>query len=68
MKNWSRVWSSPLQIQANIVLSILDQAGLQPVLVPKKDSAYPFGFYEIYVMQSLEADAVNLIKNEITFK
>lgn len=62
---WKRVFSSPQQHVAALVHSILQQHQVQAVLLNKRDTSYPFGFYEVHVPPHLEPVALSIIENEI---
>lgn len=68
MSNWVSVYTTQAGHRAEIVKAILEEEGLSPVIVNKKDSSIKFGFYEICVSPEEAMQAVNLIKNEIQFE
>ncbi len=68
MSNWVSVYSTQAAHRAEIVKAVLEEEGLSPVIVNKKDSSYKFGFYEVYVAQEEALQAANLINNEIEFE
>ncbi|SDK83426.1 Putative signal transducing protein [Catalinimonas alkaloidigena] len=68
MKNWQRVYSTQQAYRAEIVRAVLTDAGLNPVVVNKQDSAYLFGFQEVYVAPEHVLLAIKIIEDEITFK
>jgi Zn-dependent membrane protease YugP len=51
--NWARVYSTSELYKAEIIRNILDEEGIQCVIVDKKDTAYggTFGEVEIYVQR-----------------
>ena len=67
MKDWTRVYSSQQSYRTQIVRAVLEEAGLQPVVVNKQDSSYFFGFQEIYVPEPQAPQATKIIDDEISF-
>ncbi|MCF6359924.1 MAG: DUF2007 domain-containing protein [Cyclobacteriaceae bacterium] len=50
MSKWSKVYESKLPYRAEIVKDILDQKGINAIIMNKKDSAYDiFGQLEVHV-------------------
>lgn len=68
MNNWQRVFSSKWIHKAEIVKAVLEEHGLNPVIINKQDSSYKFGFVEVYVKSDEALKALNIIENEIQFK
>jgi len=48
-ESWEKIYSSHFEHKAEIAKAILEDAGIQSVVVSKKDSAYLFGELELYV-------------------
>lgn len=46
---WQTVYQTENLQRAEIVKSVLEEKGLKPVLINKKDSAYLFGLMEVQV-------------------
>jgi hypothetical protein len=67
MSNWRRVYSTKQPYRAEIVKAVLEDKGMHPVLVNKKDSNYHFGFYEVYVAPDFVIPAIKIIEDEINF-
>ncbi len=68
MDNWIKVFESPMQIRAEIVKGVLEEDGIQAVVLNKKETVYQiFGVYEVLVQRDRLLEANNLILNEITF-
>lgn len=65
MSNWQRVFSSRVQYKAEMVRAILEESELNPVVINKQDSAYKFGFFEVYVSPDETLRAIKIIKDEI---
>ena len=64
---WVQVYTTSLAHRAEIVKSVLEDGGLNPVIIDKKDSSLKFGYYEIVVVQEEALSAANMIKNGIQF-
>ena len=48
---WESIFETENPQRAEIVKSILEKKGFQPVIINKKDSAYLFGLMQIQVSQ-----------------
>ena len=68
MSNWISVYTTPVAHRAEIVKAILEEEGLNPVIINKKDSSYKFGYYDVLVVEEESVDAANLIRDEIEFE
>ena len=68
MSNWTSVYTTQISHRAEIVKAILEEEGLNPVIINKKDSSYKFGYYEVLVVEEESAEAANLIRDEIEFE
>ncbi|WP_258102635.1 DUF2007 domain-containing protein [Marinoscillum sp. MHG1-6] len=68
MSNWQKVFQDNQQYRAEIVKAVLEDAGMNPVLVDKKDSAYQFGHYEVRVAAEDVIETLRLINEEIRFE
>ncbi len=67
MSNWIRVFSSQQEWQAAIVRDRLGDEQIPAVVLPKKDSAYLFGYYEVMVPDEHALAARKLIDDEVSF-
>jgi len=68
MANWQKVYSSTLQHQAEIVKDILEEHGLHPILLNKRDMLYNnFGEFEVMVNPDEVMKALKIIKDDIVF-
>jgi len=47
--NWQLIYSSSLQYKVELVKAVLQDSGIESVLVNKKDSSYHFGEIELFV-------------------
>ena len=69
MTNWQRVFSDDQGHKAQLVRSILEESGLKPVLLSKKDSSYNnFGSFEIYVSPDHVLKAIRIINDNLDIK
>lgn len=64
--DWIKVRTFTQNIEAEIVKQMLEENGVNAVLLNKQDSSYLFGKIELYVKQSDETIA-NLLMNSSTF-
>lgn len=69
MSKWSKVYESKMAYRAEIVKDILDQNGIDAIIMDKKDSAYYiFGQLEIHVKVESVLNALKIIENDIKFE
>lgn len=68
MKDWSKVFETQILHRAEIVRAVLDETGMEAVIVNKKDSMYNLGFFEVYVKADHVLKAIKLINDEICFE
>jgi hypothetical protein len=64
--DWNKVRTFTQNIEAEIVKQMLEENGVNAVLLNKQDSSYLFGKIELYVKQSDETSA-NVLINSSTF-
>ncbi len=68
MAEWQKVYESDSPIRAEIVKGVLEEKGIISIIMNKKESVYKIhGNYELMVSSSDTMQAINIIKNEITF-
>ncbi|WP_291784297.1 DUF2007 domain-containing protein [Cecembia sp.] len=68
MKNWKKVYENSSPVRAEIVKGVLEDNGIQAVILNKKESVYQiFGNHEVMVPVNDALRAVNIVKNEISF-
>lgn len=65
--SWKTVYKTENPQRSEIVKSILEEKGLNPVIINKKDSAYLFGLMEIQVNVEEVLSAIRIIE-EIKFE
>lgn len=68
MGSWQKVYSDKLEHRAEIVKAVLEEHGIQPVLVNKKDTAYHWGQFEIHVSPDEVIQAIKIINDDITLE
>lgn len=68
MDNWQKIYTTSNLQRAEIVKAILEEQELRPMLINKKDMAYHFGYYELYVLPEDVLRAIKIIKDEIHFE
>ncbi|MCD6202168.1 MAG: DUF2007 domain-containing protein [Bacteroidales bacterium] len=62
-KNWIKIFSTDQPYQAELARQVLEENGIQAVVMNKKDSSYlMFGETELYVSQDEVIKAKQLIK------
>ena len=63
-KGWEKIFTTAQPYQAEVARQVLEEAGIQAVVINKKDSSYlVFGEAELYVKQDDVIRAKQLIKN-----
>jgi len=68
MAAWQKVFETSSSIRAEIVKGVLADKGITAIIMNKKESVYQIhGNYELMVSPSETFQAINIIKNEITF-
>jgi len=67
MDNWQKIFSDTGGYRAEIVKAVLEDSGLQPVLVNKKDTSFQFGLFEVFVAPDQVMRAIKIITDDIKF-
>ena len=68
MARWQKVFETGSSVRAEIVKAILEEHDIVAIIVNKKESIYQIhGNYELMVSSGQTIEAINIIKNEITF-
>ena len=68
MENWTKVFESEAQVRAEIVKGVLEDRGIQAVVLNKKETIYKiFGTYQVLVQREDSILASTIVQNEITF-
>ena len=69
MNSWQNVYHSENEYRAKIVRDILDESGLSPVILNKKDrSLNDFGGFDVVVKPEEVMEALKIIEDEIHFE
>lgn len=63
-EDWQKIYSSQFEHKIEIVKAVLEDAGIQGVVVNKKDSFYLFGELELYVNPDQVIKAKRIINEE----
>ncbi len=68
MSEWQKVFSAFESYKAEIVKDVLENHGLNPVIINKQDSSYSnFGQFEVHVSADEVIKSLNIIENDINF-
>ncbi|MEQ8925683.1 MAG: DUF2007 domain-containing protein [Fulvivirga sp.] len=69
MAKWQKVFSTEMSYRAEIVKDVLEDFGIQSVILNKKDSSYNnFGALEVHVLPEDVLRSKQIIQNDIDFK
>jgi hypothetical protein len=69
MSNWQNVYSTEIEFRAEIVRDKLQEVGLNPVIIRKKDRSYnDFGGFEVRVISGEVIEALKIIDDGIRFE
>ncbi len=66
LDKWEKVMVTEVSSKAELTRMVLENNGVQAVLLNKKDSSYLLGVFEIYVPVGQAAFAMQILNNEIT--
>jgi len=61
-QNWVKIYSTTVTYRAELLKGMLQENGIEAVLINKKDSAYLFGEVDLYVQGDQVIKAQHLIK------
>ena len=64
--NWTKIFTSTLPHEIDILQGMLAEANIESVIINKKDSSYLFGDIELYVSSSDAFLAQQLINQNIS--
>lgn len=68
MSKWQKVFSDKQEYRAEIVRAVLEDKGLNPVLISKQDSSiHNWGYFEVHVEPTNVLSALQIIKDDIKF-
>ena len=65
---WQRVYSSTKPYEAEIVKDILEERGLSPIFINKKESATQIGYCEILLPNEEVLKGIKIINDDIPIK
>ena len=68
MYNWQSVFKDEKQHRIEIVKAVLEDSGMNPVVVNKKISGYELGNFEVMVAPDFVMRAIKIIKDDIKFE
>lgn len=69
MTGWQSVFTSDQAYKVEIVKAVLEEHGLSPVIINKRESAYnTLGHIELHVSNEEVLKALKLINNDINIK
>lgn len=66
LDKWEKILVTEMSSKAEITRMVLENNGIQAVLLNKKDSSYLLGVFEIYVPVEQAAIARQVLDNETT--
>ncbi|MFK7952518.1 MAG: hypothetical protein AB8B73_06700 [Ekhidna sp.] len=67
MRDWQSIFKDAREHRAEIVKAVLDDMGMNPVLINKTISQYGMGNFEIFVAPEHVIRAIKTIKEDINF-
>ena len=67
MSSWQCIYQTEKLYRAEIIKSILQDKGIDAVVVNKKDSYYHFGQLEVHVNPDKVIRSIKIIEDEIKF-
>lgn len=62
-KDWQLVYSTDKPYKAELVRCMLEESGVEPIIMNKQDSSYMFGEIEVYVHPDQYEQALNTVKS-----
>ena len=69
MRNWTKIYETKKPHRAEIVKDILEQKGINAIIMDRKDSAYDiFGQLELLVKVEEVLNALKIIEDDIKFE
>ncbi len=60
-EGWLKIYSGEEEYQANVIKSLLENNGLHPVLLDKKDDEFRLGWADIYISAAEAEKAKEII-------
>ena len=69
METWKKVFSSAVSYEAEIAKDVLENNGINAVIVNKQDSSLNnFGFFEVHVAPQFLIKALKIVSNDLNLK
>ena len=68
MTQWQKIFSDELLYRAEIVKAVLEDHGIEVILLNKKDTSYHWGTHELMVPPDYVLKAIKIIKEDINFE
>lgn len=65
VEGWNVVYRSAYEYQASLVADILEENGLHPVMLDRKDDEFLIGEVEVYVSPEEAEQALKLIRESM---
>jgi len=62
-KDWVIIFESTDEIRMEMARQILEESGIESVVMNKKDRVYGFGEFELYVLREMVIRAKQILKN-----
>jgi putative heme iron utilization protein len=63
VEGWIKIYSANEEYKAEVIKSLLENNGLHPVLLDRKDDEFRIGFAEVYVAPEEAEQAKDIIDN-----
>jgi len=60
---WTKVYTTSDPIKAELIKQLLEENGIEAVLLNKQDSSYLFGYVQVMVLESNSLQAQQLVIN-----
>ena len=61
-ENWNCIYTTDKEYQVEIVRDLLENESIEVFVLPKKDSMYPIGYYELRVKPEDEEKATKIVE------
>jgi type III secretory pathway lipoprotein EscJ len=65
---FQKIFEDRQEVRAEIIKGVLHEHQINAVIVPKKDSSYQFGFFEVHVEHDDVMKSIKIIEEEIKFE
>ena len=65
MVKWTKIYSSSLQHEAELVKMVLVGEGVFATIINKQDTSYHFGEYEVYINERDTETATQIINENV---